>query len=301
MDVLTLPGRAGALAGMLGADLGIAGGEMASDYAISVNGSLMNLMAGRGTLGDALNVGAAVAPEFLLGYAAKLGGLSAEEVSAAVRCCFAAGTLVDTDSGLKPIERVRTGERVLSRDETTGVTAYEPVLALVRPHHRRIFELTLEVGGDGARHRVVFRVTDDHPWRTLAGRWTQTVALMPRDQVIRAQGPPARVISVRRTARFESTYNLDVAEFHTYFVGRDRLWVHNACSDLINAAKNLGFKLEKGLGRIHGQDIFKSGNKFISRDADAHIGGQWKMFEMRGGKLVRTGTYNGDLTERLGD
>jgi hypothetical protein len=26
-----------------------------------------------------------------------------------------------------------------------------------------------------------------------------------------------------------ATFNLEVADFHTYFVGEDRIWVHNAC------------------------------------------------------------------------
>ena len=164
--------------------------------------------------------------------AGKIGEAAEDAFAAVARCCFAAGTLVETDHGLQPIEQIKVGDRVLSRDELTGVTQYKPVLSLIRPHHRQIFSLSLEVGQLSAGHRTVFSVTDDHPWRTVAGRWVQTIALTPRDQIIRAHGPPARVISVRHTARFESTYNLEVADFHTYFVGRDLLWVHNACPGL---------------------------------------------------------------------
>jgi RHS repeat-associated protein len=213
------------------------------------------------------------------------------------KCCFAAGTLVETERGLEAIERIQVGDRVLSRDSATGVTAYKPVLALVRPHHRRIYDLTFEVGAHGARHRIVFKTTDDHPWRTVAGQWEPTAALTPRDEVIRAQGPPARVLSVRSTDRFESAYNLEVADFHTYFVGRDRLWVHNACSGLVKAARDLGFKLDKGFGRMHGQDVFKSGSRYITRDIDSHSGGVWKMFDRLGNRL---GTFDKDLN-RIGD
>ncbi|MBP6012311.1 MAG: Hint domain-containing protein [Alphaproteobacteria bacterium] len=42
-------------------------------------------------------------------------------------CCFAAGTLVDTDKGLRAIETIKVGDLVLSRSDVTGQTAYKPV------------------------------------------------------------------------------------------------------------------------------------------------------------------------------
>ena len=76
---------------------------------------------------------------------------------------------------------------------------------------------------------MIFDVTDDHPWRAANGRWVQTAALRPEVRLIRSQGPPATVVSVVHTDRVEQTYNLDVDDFHTFFVGEDRVWVHNAC------------------------------------------------------------------------
>ena len=40
-----------------------------------------------------------------------------------------------------------------------------------------------------------------------------------------------RVVSIHRTGRTAPMFNLEVADFHTYFVGEDRVWVHNACSE----------------------------------------------------------------------
>lgn len=37
--------------------------------------------------------------------------------------CFAAGTLVHTENGLRPIEEVKKGDLVWSRDEATGEIA----------------------------------------------------------------------------------------------------------------------------------------------------------------------------------
>lgn len=40
----------------------------------------------------------------------------------------------------------------------------------------------------------------------------------------------ARVISVSDTRQQARTYNLEIADFHTYFVGKEHVWVHNACN-----------------------------------------------------------------------
>lgn len=70
-------------------------------------------------------------------------------------------------------------------------------------------------------------------------------------------------------------------------------------SDLANW---LGFqKVRAGSSPVknsHGQPVFRSGNRYISPDVDGHKGGTWKVFDRRGN---RVGTYNYDLSERVGD
>ena len=46
--------------------------------------------------------------------------------------CFKEGTLIATEEGLKPIEEIREGDRVLAYDEVTGEQAYKPVVQLFR-------------------------------------------------------------------------------------------------------------------------------------------------------------------------
>jgi hypothetical protein len=56
--------------------------------------------------------------------------------------------------------------------------------------------------------------------------------------------------------------------------------------------------------RSHGQPVYKKGKSYISRDVDGHCGGVWKEAsspEDLASKTTRNGTYNADLTERLGD
>ena len=164
--------------------------------------------------------------------AIKAGEKAAANVAEAARkgpgCCFVAGTLVMTETGLRPIETIEVGDKVLARDETTGETALKPVTQLIRRHDRIIWKLTLaSTGDDGKATTTTFETTDDHPWRSVVGTWLQTMELKPGMEIQRARGPPAKVVSVENTGKIKPTFNLEVADFHTYFVGEQLAWVHN--------------------------------------------------------------------------
>ena len=158
--------------------------------------------------------------------------------------CFEAGTLVSTSKGQVAIETVRVGDLVLSRDELTGETAFKPVAALIPGKERHIWDLTVEVRSqDGVARRETVHTTEEHPFRTSDGAWTVARDLRPGASIVTASGDRATVVSVADSTRIEPTYNFEVADFHTYFVGREEIWVHNACNPLWklgdSASKNL--------------------------------------------------------------
>ncbi|MDR0793596.1 MAG: DUF6443 domain-containing protein [Chitinophagaceae bacterium] len=65
----------------------------------------------------------------------------------------------------------------------------------------------------------------------------------------------------------------------------------------ISTSKNeipKGSKETKEFGRMHGQKVYKQGNRYYSKDVDGHKGGVWKVFEKVGGKLKRIGTAGKD-------
>src|SRR5262245_29431249 len=87
--------------------------------------------------------------------------------------------------------------------------------------------------GEGPAAATAFETTNDHAWATGEGEWLWTQELVAGMQILRAAGAPARVLSVIRTERTAQTYNLEVADFHTYFVGEGRVWVHNGLCDVV--------------------------------------------------------------------
>jgi hypothetical protein len=75
----------------------------------------------------------------------------------------------------------------------------------------------------------------------------------------------------------------------------------NFYDDFAERAAALGFDRriapQKAHFDSHGQDVFTNGQRFITRDADGHLGGVWKMFDRRGRRL---GTFDAEL-KRIGD
>jgi uncharacterized protein RhaS with RHS repeats len=68
-------------------------------------------------------------------------------------------------------------------------------------------------------------------------------------------------------------------------------------------AENMGFKEVKG-ERVQGAKVYRKGREYISRDRDGHNGGAWKKADSvskLGSKFTRQGTYNRDLSQRIGD
>jgi Pretoxin HINT domain len=124
--------------------------------------------------------------------------------------CFAAGTLVCTESGPVAIESIRIGDRVLAKNVESGELAYKPVLeTTVRPPKElqtlRFNEETIVCTGG---HRF---------WISGSG-WIKARDLAPASLLHTATGNTT-VWSAKKGQAAE-TYNLVVADFHTYFVGK---------------------------------------------------------------------------------
>ena len=140
--------------------------------------------------------------------------------------CLEAGTLVATPTGLRPIEQIAVGDLVLSEDERTGTVAAKKVTSLIRPDPKPVYELALR---DAAGQVETFRATGDHRWKVDGTGWTATDELKIGDRIETESKADVTVTSASLTNRLERTYNLEVADWHTFMVGHDRVIVHNDC------------------------------------------------------------------------
>ena len=147
--------------------------------------------------------------------------------------CFAAGTPVWTETGLRLIEQIQIGDRVLSKNVETGELALRPVM---RTSIRKAKPLITLQFGDETIH-----ATGDHQLWVSGNGWVKARELH-FGQFIHTVTGNAGVTS-RRDGPTKQTFNLVVADDHTYFVGESGLLVQDL---LIPAPTNM---LVPGLSR----------------------------------------------------
>ena len=131
--------------------------------------------------------------------------------------CFAADTPVLTKRGFRPIERIVPGDLVLACNVDSGELRWQPVLrATSRPP-----EETKVIDIDGNQ----VRCTHGHLfWKSGKG-WAKASELEAGEVVHCAEEPC--VIMAIDDAPAIATYNLEVAEFNTYFVNDELLLTHD--------------------------------------------------------------------------
>ncbi len=157
--------------------------------------------------------------------------------------CFVKGTLIHTPDGLKPIEDIQVGDLVASKDESSGETSWKPVVRLYRHHDQQILNLTLS---NDEGEQETFGVTSEHPFWVVGEGWTKAGELEIGDQVTAISGKVLTVEVVDADSLLQDTFNFEVAETHTYFVGEQGAWVHNNCSakldDVTMSVDNLVYR-----------------------------------------------------------
>ena len=141
--------------------------------------------------------------------------------------CFPGGTLVRTKHGLVPIEKLRIGEEVLSRNLQTKKLEYRKVIGLAQPHPDKLLELHLA----GSAHSL--NATSDHQFfaKTAsggAGVWAPATKLRAGDLVLNVKGTWTKVTAISNVDNTQTVYNFEVEDDHDYFVGQTGLLVHNA-------------------------------------------------------------------------
>ncbi|WP_152622431.1 polymorphic toxin-type HINT domain-containing protein [Archangium violaceum] len=141
--------------------------------------------------------------------------------------CFVAGTQVLTKEGPKPIEEVRPGDLVWSRSDETGATDWRPVVQTFITPDQPVLKLELIEEASGQKSEL--GVTGEHPFWVKDLGWVGAGALQPGQRVASAHGGWLKVGTSTWEQTRTTVFNFEVAEYHTYFAGDLRAWVHNNC------------------------------------------------------------------------
>ncbi len=131
--------------------------------------------------------------------------------------CFVAGTLISTQRGMRAVEQVEVGDMALSRNASTGELCWKPVIArTTRPP-----EPTLKLSVDDSQ----LQCTTGHLLWVSGKGWTKASQIKEGD-LLHTAADPAVVTKVIK-ANVAPTFNLEIAENHTYFVGTSRVLSHD--------------------------------------------------------------------------
>ena len=114
---------------------------------------------------------------------------------------------------------------VVARIEDSGVSGVFPVTGISQRQATDMLWLTLE-RGDGSTSRM--GVTTAHPLFTVGEGWITAGELVPGDAIRDSDLKELTVLAVEIDSTPQFSYNLEIADAHTYFAGELEVWGHNA-------------------------------------------------------------------------
>ena len=140
--------------------------------------------------------------------------------------CLVAGTPVWTERGPVAIDKIRVGDLLLSQDVKTGELAFKPVLKTTT---RRPGSWCKIESGQAACNAAAVTV-----FGSLGKGWVKARACRRQSVAWRGWGPDDRSAG---TGPRLATFNVVVADFHTYFVGPGKLLSHD--NTMVDPAQDL--------------------------------------------------------------
>lgn len=140
--------------------------------------------------------------------------------------CFVAGTLVMTAVELVAIENIKIGDMVISADPETIEVQNKPVVDVFTREVDRLVHLTLN------NEEII--TTFDHPFYVKGKGFISATDLWIGDELVNKDGHTIAVENIFKEYledQVVKVYNFKVDDYHSYFVGSNYIWVHNAdCS-----------------------------------------------------------------------
>ncbi|PXW14305.1 intein/intein [Chryseobacterium sp. CBTAP 102] len=195
--------------------------------------------------------------------------------------CFISGTQVLTEDGYKNIEDIREGDLVWAYDEKTSDLKAKRVIKTYALNFSQIFKIYI---GD-----EVIEATHEHPF-FIGGKWLNADQLKEGDYVTLYDNTTKRIDRINFISKGNfNVYNFEVEDYHSYFVGKNKILVHNGnpcavsygsnmltkfkkhSAEIIGAARKNGIALPKGVSSIETQNAFKGYMQHVVKNGESYV------------------------------
>ena len=143
-------------------------------------------------------------------------------------------------TGPTNIETVSTGDYVWAYDECSGTIELKEVVQTFINETDELIHVTVR-GND-------IICTNNHPFYSPVKGWTAACKLRAGDILVTVSGEYVVVEKIQHEI-LESpikVYNFEVEDFHTYYVGKTVVLVHNWCGDKKTSPNQMQKQVEKG-------------------------------------------------------
>ena len=135
--------------------------------------------------------------------------------------CFTGETLVAAENGQVRIDEIKVGDKIWAYDIHTGKNELKEVLTVYVHDQTEILHLHTTVGD--------IDTTTNHPFYVTGRGWVAAGDINEGDEVFLIDGSTA-VVAGAELEKLEEpikVYNLEVEDYNTFFVGNEKVLVHN--------------------------------------------------------------------------
>ncbi len=173
--------------------------------------------------------------------------------------CFVAGTKVKTAEGERNIEDIEVGDYVLAENAETGEQEYKQVVKTFI--HEKTTLVHVYVGDEE------IETTLEHPFYVEGFGFVPAGELQVGDIIRTSDGRklPIKKVEIEELEGTVLVYNLEVEDFHTYYVSDLGVLVHNMCA-VSTSGRTTGEN-----SKILSKNLAKEGRPVGENQAAAHI------------------------------